>query len=83
MLTAAGFKQIRQDWWGERFLLSPEEFWDVQAVFDSEARERLTSLPDARVAELKQLFIDRCRTIAQRGVSLVYRTGAVIHSAER
>jgi ubiquinone/menaquinone biosynthesis C-methylase UbiE len=83
MLTAAGFKQIRQDWWGERFLLSPEEFWDVQAVFDSEARERLTSLPDARVAELKQRFIDRCRTIAQRGVSLVYRTGAVIHSAER
>lgn len=77
MLTAAGFKQIRQDWWGERFLLSPEEFWDVQAVFDSEARERLTSLPDARVAELKQRFIDRC------GVSLVYRTGAVIHSAER
>jgi ubiquinone/menaquinone biosynthesis C-methylase UbiE len=83
MLSAAGFRSLRQTWWSERYLLLPQEFWDVQAVFDSEARERLTSLPDARVAELKQRFIEEGQTLTKRGVSLVYRTGAAIYSAER
>ena len=44
---------VRRNWWGERHVLSPEEFWDVQAVFDSDARATLTDLdqPTQRQAE--------------------------------
>ena len=83
MLAAVGFKNIRREWWGERFQLTPEEFWDVQAVFDSEARERLTALPDAEAEKLKRKFVSECKVLADRGASLVYRTGAIIYSAER
>ena len=83
MLAAVGFKNIRREWWGERFQLTPEEFWDVQAVFDSEARERLTALPDVEVEKLKRKFVSECKVLADRGASLVYRTGAIIYSAER
>lgn len=83
LLSKAGFSGIRREWWGERYRLSPAEFWDVQAVFDSEARERLTNCPDDRVQALKARFLERCDNLAKRNVSLIYRTGAAIYSATR
>ena len=83
LLAKAGFNGARREWWGERYKLSPAEFWDVQAVFDSEARERLTNCPDDRVQALKAQFLERCDNLAKRNVSLIYRTGAAIYSAMR
>lgn len=83
LLAGAGFKQIRREWWGESYSLTPEQFWDVQAVFDSESRERLTGLPESEISALRLEFLDECKKLARRGVSFAYRTGAVIHSAER
>lgn len=83
LLAAAGFTNVRREWWGERFQLSPRDFWDVQAVFDSEARERLTHCSDDQVRQLRERFLERCSALAAEGVSFVYRTGAIIYSAKR
>jgi ubiquinone/menaquinone biosynthesis C-methylase UbiE len=83
LLSGAGFQDIRREWWGERYHLSPEEFWDVQAVFDSEARERLTRCSGDQVEKLRRRFLDECNALSKKGVTFVYRTGAIIYSAQR
>jgi ubiquinone/menaquinone biosynthesis C-methylase UbiE len=83
MLRTAGFKDIRRHWWGERHSLSPPEFWEVQAVFDSDARSALTARDVAEQGELKRRYIELCEAHVRRGHELVYRTGALIFTASR
>ncbi len=83
MLRSVGFRDVRQEWWGERHVLSAEEFWNVQAVFDSDARATLTTLDDVEQDELKRQYIATCEDHVRRGRRLVYRTGALIFTATR
>lgn len=83
MCRAAGFRNVRKHWFGQSFNLTPDEFWEVQAVFDSEARSRLEPFNDQALSELRGDFLKECRTIAQLGGKLVYRTGAEIVVAVR
>jgi ubiquinone/menaquinone biosynthesis C-methylase UbiE len=83
ILRSVGFTDVRQEWWGERHSLSPEEFWNVQAVFDSDARGALTAVGEARQQDLRRGFIDLSEDHARRGRDLVYRTGAQIFVAVR
>ena len=83
MLRSVGFRDVRQEWWGERHILSAEEFWNVQAVFDSDARGTLTALDAPKQDELKREYIATCEEHVRRGRALVYRTGALIFTAKR
>jgi len=83
MLGSAGFSEVRQNWWSERHSLSPEEFWDVQAVFDSDARGALTACDALTQKELRRRYIELCDEHVRREHELVYRTGALIFTAVR
>lgn len=78
LLRAAGFANVQSEWRGEEFALEPEDFWDVQATFDSEARTMLDPLDAAHVARLKDEFLARAGEIGARGGQLLYRTGALV-----
>jgi SAM-dependent methyltransferase len=83
MLRSVGFRNVEQEWWGERHVLSAEEFWNVQAVFDSDARATLTALDEPTQEKLKRQYIAACEEHVRRGRVLVYRTGALIFTARR
>jgi ubiquinone/menaquinone biosynthesis C-methylase UbiE len=83
MLRSAGFGKVRRHWLAERYSLTAEEFWLVQAVFDSDARAALTACGDAREEELKQRYVAVCNEALGRGRQLIYRTGALIFTATR
>jgi ubiquinone/menaquinone biosynthesis C-methylase UbiE len=83
MLRSVGFRDVRHDWWGERHVVSAEEFWNVQAVFDSDARGTLTALDEPTQDKLKRQFIAACEEHVRGGRVLVYRTGALIFTAKR
>jgi hypothetical protein len=83
MLRSTGLSSVRQEWWGERYSLSPEDFWNVQSVFDSDCRSALTACGEARQEDLRRRFVDLCEDQARRGRDLVYRTGALIFVAVR
>jgi ubiquinone/menaquinone biosynthesis C-methylase UbiE len=83
MLRSVGFRDVEQEWWGERFSLSAEEFWNVQAVFDSDARGALTERDEAEQEKLRRDYVGLCEQHVQRGHELVYRTGALMFKATR
>jgi ubiquinone/menaquinone biosynthesis C-methylase UbiE len=83
MFRSVGFRDVRHDWWGERHVVSAEEFWNVQAVFDSDARAALTALDGPTKDKLKRQYIATCEDHVRRGRELVYRTGALIFTAMR
>ena len=83
LLRSAGFTDVLQEWWGERHSLSAEEFWNVQAVFDSDARGALTACDEGTQEDLRRRYIALCEDHAQRGHQLVYRTGALIFTASK
>jgi ubiquinone/menaquinone biosynthesis C-methylase UbiE len=83
MLRSVGFRDVRHDWWGERHVVSAEEFWNVQAVFDSDSRCTLTALDEPKQDKLKRDYIATCEEHVRRGRALVYRTGALILTAKR
>jgi ubiquinone/menaquinone biosynthesis C-methylase UbiE len=83
MLRSVGFRDVQRHWWGERHVVSAEEFWNVQAVFDSDARATLTALDEPTQNKLKRQYIAACKEDVRRGRALVYRTGALIFTAKR
>ena len=83
MLRSVGFRDVRHHWWGARHVVSAEEFWNVQAVFDSDARAALTALDEPTQNKLKRQYIAACKEDVRRGRALVYRTGALIFTAKR
>jgi len=83
LLRSAGFRDVRHEWLGRRYSLSPREFWAVQAVFDGDARGAVTGCDAAKQAEVQRRYVALCEKRARRGHQLVYRTGALILSAKR
>lgn len=83
MYRKAGFRNIQKHWFGQSFDLSPEQFWEVQSIFDSEARSRLSVLGKDVIYHLRAEFLSKCRAIVERGGKLIYRTGAQIYVGER
>lgn len=83
LMAGAGFDQIQSDWVGSTFELTPEEFWDVCAVYGSNERLRLAALTEAKRDEIKAEFMKRATAIAARGGKLIYQCGAAIFSAVR
>lgn len=83
LLRSVGFRIVRREWLGQRYELSPTEFWGVQAVFDSDARGALTTCSEDRQQDLQRRYVALCEKRAKRGHQLIYRTGALILSAIR
>src|SRR5262249_36683759 len=83
MLRQVGFKHVRQDWYGAREELDPEEFWRVQITFASRERIRLQEASVAEIAELKQESLERCRCVQARGGRLIHQYGAQLYVGMR
>lgn len=84
LVRRAGFTGVRTDWKGhEPEFTNPEEFWELQCTFSSIARKRLASAPQEKVKALREDFLNRCRSVQQRGGKLVYPFAALFVTAER
>ena len=83
LLREAGFRGIRSDWAGATFSLTPEEFWDVSAIYGSAERVRIAELLPAEAERLKAAFLEESREALSRNGRLVYRCGARIYEAYR
>ena len=81
LLQAVGFRDIGRTWRGTAASLTPEEFWAVQATYGSPERMRLAELPSERHAALREVFLEECRQVQGRGGKLIYRFGAMFHTA--
>ena len=73
LVRSAGFSVLQTDWQGHQAMFDrPEEFWDIQRTFSSIARKRLNETTDEKAEELKQDFIEQCRSVQTKGGTLVY-----------
>jgi SAM-dependent methyltransferase len=79
-----GFVQVRRHWTGHIFeLVSPEEFWDLQATFSSVSRKRVSEASRESVSLLRDEFITRCRRVQAAGGRLVFPCAALFVSGVR
>ena len=83
LLREAGFRGVRSDWAGATFSLTPEEFWDVSAVYGSAERVRIAELLPAEAERLRAAFLEKSREALSRNGRLLYRCGARIYVAYR
>jgi SAM-dependent methyltransferase len=83
MLRRIGFKRVSRCWQGGREELNPEEFWNLQVTFTSEARMRLQCAGPAQQAALKEDFIERCRNVQAKGGKLIYPHAAMFYAGTR
>lgn len=83
LLREAGFRDVRSDWAGATFSLTPEAFWDVSAVYGSAERVRIAELAPAEATRLKAAFLHKAHDTLGRNGRLLYRCGARIHVACR
>jgi ubiquinone/menaquinone biosynthesis C-methylase UbiE len=83
VLQDAGFANVKASWLGTTVALDPEEFWSVQAIYDSAVRGRLANFEPPKVAALKADFLDRANRVRARGGKLVYRYGAMVYATQR
>ena len=83
LLADAGFERVRSTWAGAEFTLSPEEFWDVSAIYGSGERDRLAQLSAAQIARVKDEFMRRVGRVLSSDGRLIYHCGARIYAATR
>jgi SAM-dependent methyltransferase len=83
MLQEAGFKGVHQRWQGHCEALDPEEFWCVQATYESRARIRLQHASPQEIAALRNELFERCRSVQARRGKLVYPHAAMFYLAIR
>jgi O-methyltransferase/aklanonic acid methyltransferase len=84
MLRACGFVDVRtRAELGLGILPDPEEFWDLQRVFSSKARKRLSTLAGDELEALRNEFFARSRDVLAAGGRLVYPYAAFILVARR
>lgn len=77
----AGFQDVRRDWVGHEWRCgSPEEFWDAQIAIVTHVRKRLRKFPDQTREEIRQQYLEKAKTVLERGGSLAYRYGAYMVS---
>ena len=79
LVAQAGFKRVETDWMRKRNSVeSPDDYWDIQAVFSSRIRARLAGLSPQDVRLLKQDFSHLSREVLERGGELVYDVAALL-----
>jgi ubiquinone/menaquinone biosynthesis C-methylase UbiE len=84
MVRKAGFERMRRTWQGHvGSLETPQDFWELQAIYSSLARKRLESAPVDRLALLKDEFFTKCRHVQERNGWLVYPYAVRIIIARR
>lgn len=84
LLRAAGFVRVRTRWQGhEARLEDPEEFWELQRIYSTRARLRLAEASEDDVRSLHAELLARARRVLERGGRLVYRSAALLVTAER
>ena len=80
----AGFANLRYGWAGEyRVIETIDDFWELQSVFSSFSRKRLSSATQAMRDAIRQKFDDRCSAALRAGVKMVYPLGAAIISGRK
>lgn len=84
LVLEAGFTQVQTHWYGtEAAFDSAEEFWEIQRTFSSIARKRLLAVHDKRLNELRDEFLEICRSVQARGGRLIYPFAALYVMARR
>lgn len=84
LVRAAGFESVRMRWQGHEAVLgSPEEFWELQCTYSTQARKRLASAPAEQARRVRQQLLERARQVRSRGGRLVYRSAALFVVAQR
>lgn len=84
LVREAGFTRVRTNWLGQRRVIrDADEFWELQRVYSSTARKRLSTVSADQLATFKRGFLERCRTVQERGGVLVYSYAALYVIAER
>jgi ubiquinone/menaquinone biosynthesis C-methylase UbiE len=83
MLRQAGFKRVYRCWQGHREELDPEEFWNLQVTYASEARIHLQQAAPADFVALKEDFLERCRSVLANHGELIYRHAAMFYAGIR
>jgi ubiquinone/menaquinone biosynthesis C-methylase UbiE len=83
MLHQAGFKRVYRCWQGHCEELNPDEFWNLQVTYTSEARIRLQQAAPAELAALKNDFIERCRHLQANRGKLIYPHAAMFYAGTR
>lgn len=73
LVARAGFSAVRTDWLGQRRVIdSVKDFWNLQRIYSSTARKRLSVASPERVAAVHADFVARCTAVQRRGGELVY-----------
>jgi SAM-dependent methyltransferase len=83
LLRQVGFHRVQQCWQGHCETLSPDEFWDLQVTYTSEARIRLQQAAPAELAGLKEDFIERCQRVQANRGKLIYPHAAMFYVGTR
>jgi SAM-dependent methyltransferase len=82
-LREVGFKRIHRRWQGHREELDPEEFWNLQVTYASEARIHLQQAAPADFVALREDFLERCRSVLANHGKLIYRHAAMFYAGIR
>ncbi len=73
LVRGAGFVNVRTDWLGQRRVIdSIDEFWELQRIYSSTARKRLSAASPELTASVRAAFDAACRAVRHRGGVLVY-----------
>ena len=77
LVRDAGFVNVQIDWVGLRRVVgSAEEFWDLQRVYSSKARKKLSNLTEKQLANAREQFLAHCNEVKARGGEFVYSYAA-------
>jgi SAM-dependent methyltransferase len=83
ILREAGFQRIHRCWQGLGEELDPEEFWNLQVTYASEARIHLQQAAPADFVTLKEDFLERCRSVLANHGKLIYQHAAMFYAGIR
>ena len=84
LVADAGFEALRTDWLGQRRVIdSVQDFWNLQRIYSSTARKRLSMASPERVALVHSAFVARCTEVQQRGGELIYSYASLYVTARR
>lgn len=84
LVTRAGFAEVRTDWLGQRRVInSVQDFWNLQRIYSSTARKRLSVASPERVAAVHAAFVARCNTVQRRSGELVYSYASLYVTGRR
>jgi ubiquinone/menaquinone biosynthesis C-methylase UbiE len=84
LMREAGLAKITTFWSGQSSqIATAEEFWTLQVTLSSEARKRIAAASPTDRDRLRKEFHRLCTPHLGKGGQLIYRSGALIVTAER